>query len=121
MEDKSSLIKDLIQIAEIYAKTNLDLFKLKAISKSADVISTIIVKIIIFIVISLMAVLLNIGLALWIGELLGKLYFGFFILAAFYVLVALLLHYIPNMIKSPVKNALIVKMLNTKKDEKEIT
>ena len=60
-------------------------------------------------------------LALWIGELVGKLYFGFFIVAAFYVLVALLLHYLPGLIKSPVNDAIILKMLNNKEDEKAFT
>ncbi len=114
MEEKSTLIKDLIELAESYAKTNIDLFKLKAISKTSDVISTIVLKLIFFTVVLIMIILLNIGLALWIGELTGKLYYGFLIVAAFYVLVALLVHYIPNMIKSPVKNSLIVKMLNKK-------
>lgn len=114
MEEKSTLIKDMIELLESYAKTNIDLFKLKAISKTSDVISIIVLKLVFFTVVLIMIILLNIGLALWIGELTGKLYYGFLIVTAFYVFVAILIHFIPNMIKLPLKNSLIVKMLNKK-------
>lgn len=121
MEEKPTLIESLFEKSEDYLKTNLDLFKLKAIDKSADEVSTIVSKLILSIVILLIIISLNTGLALWIGELVGKLYYGFFIVAAFYVLVALLLHFVPSLIKSPVNDSIILKMLKTNKDEKEIT
>jgi len=121
MEEKATLIESLFEKSEAYAKINLDLYKLKAIDKSADVVSTILSKIILFVVVLLLIISLNTGLAFWIGELVGKWYYGFFIVAAFYVLVALILYYFPGLIKSPVNDSIILKMLNTKKDEKEIT
>ena len=121
MEEKATLIESLFEKSEAYAKTNFDLFKLKAIDISADAVSTIFAKLILFIVVMLIILLLNIGLALWLGELLGKLYYGFFIIVAFYVLVALFLHFKSDIIKSPVNDALILKMLNKDKDEKEFT
>ena len=121
MEEKTSLLESLFEKSETYLKINFELFKLKAIDKSADVFSTILSKLVLYIVIVLIILSLNIGLALWIGELLGKLYYGFFIVAAFYVLVALFLHYKRNLIKSPVNDAIILNMLNEKKDEKEFT
>ena len=120
MEEKST-IESLFERSEAYVKTNLDLFKLKAIDKSADVVSTVLSKLVFYVVVLLILISLNTGLALWIGELLGKLYYGFFIVAAFYVLVALLLHFMPGLIKSPVNSSLISNMLNNKKDEKEVT
>lgn len=121
MEDKSMLLKYLILIAESLTQTNFDLFKLKTISKSADAFSSIIQKTIVFTAVLIMIISLNVGLALWIGELLGTLYLGFFAVAAFYVLVVLILHFVPSLIKSPMNNYLISKMLNNKKDEKELT
>ena len=121
MEEKPTLIESLFEKSEAYAKTNLDLFKLKAIDKSADLVSTVLSKLVFYIVVLLIIFSLNTGLAIWIGELLGKLYYGFFIVAAFYVLVALLLHFVPGIIKSPVNNSIILKMLNNKKDENEVT
>ncbi len=121
METKSTLIESLFEKAEAYAKTNLNLFKLKAIDKSADAVSTIVSTLAVIIFILLTTIMLSIGLALWIGELIGKSYYGFFIVAGFYVLIALILHFMPGIIKSPVNDSIILKMLNEKKDEKEFT
>ena len=57
MEDKATLIESLFEKAEEYAKTNFDLFKLKAIDKSADVVSSIVAKLAIIIVVLVSAVL----------------------------------------------------------------
>ncbi|NEW84722.1 MAG: hypothetical protein GZ094_20465 [Mariniphaga sp.] len=121
MEDKATLIETLFEKAESYAKTNLILFKLKAIDQSADVLSTIVSKIAVIIVVLLIILLSSIGLSLWIGELIGKVYYGFFIVAGFYILVALILHFKHGIIKSPVNDSIILKMLNEKKDEKDLT
>jgi len=121
MEEKPTLIASLFEKAEAYAKTNLDLLKLKAIDKSADVVSTIVSKLAVIVAVLLIILLASIGLSIWIGVLVGNSYYGFFIVAAFYVLVALILHYVPGLIKSPVNNSIILKMLNKKKDEKEFT
>lgn len=121
MQEKPTLIATLLEMAETYAKINLDLFKLKAIDKSADVVSSVLSKLILYVVVLMIIFLITTGLALWIGELLGKLYYGFFILAAFYVLVALFLHFKNGLIKSPINDSIILKMLNKKKNEKEFT
>jgi uncharacterized membrane protein len=122
MEEKATVIESLFEKAETYAKTNLDLFRLKAIDKSADVISSIVAKLAIIIVVLLIVLLVNIGLALWIGELVGKSYYGFFIVAAFYVLVALILYYNSGVIlKAPVNNSIILQMIKEKNDEKTFT
>ncbi|MEP7197497.1 MAG: hypothetical protein ABI851_13330 [Saprospiraceae bacterium] len=115
MEDNATLIDSLFEKAEGYVKTNFDLFKLKAIDKSADVVSTIVAKLVILIVVFIIVILLNIGLSLWIGELVGKSYYGFFIVATFYVLVAIVLIYKRGIIlKSPVNNSIILQMIKEK-------
>ena len=122
MEEKDSLIETLFEKLEAYAKINLDLFRLKAINISADMVSSIASKLVVFVVIILIVISLNTGLAFWIGDMLGKTYYGFFIVAAFYVLVALVLHFVPGIVKSPVNDSIILKMLNKEeKDEKEFT
>ena len=121
MEEKESLIETLFEKLEAYAKINLDLFRLKAINISADMVSSIVSKLVVFVVVILIVISLNTGLAFWIGDMLGKTYYGFFIVSAFYVLVALVLHFVPGIVKSPVNDSLILKMLNKDKDEKEFT
>lgn len=120
MEEKATIVESLFEKSEAYLNTNLDLFKLKTINTSADVVSTIVSKIVVFIVIFLIILSLNIGAALWIGELLGKVYYGFFIVGGFYILVALVLQFWPNIIKAPINDSIILKMINTRKDEEEI-
>ncbi len=122
MEEKATLIESLFEKAETYAKTNIDILKLKAIDKSADVISSIAAKLAIIVVVLLIALMINIGLALWIGELVGKTYYGFFIVAAFYVLVVLILYYKSGVIlKAPVNDSIILQMTKEKNDEETFT
>ena len=115
MEDRTTLIESLFEKAEVYAKTNVDLFKLKAIDKSADIVSTAAAKIAIIIVASVIIIMMNIGLALWIGELMEKSYYGFFIVAVFYLAIDLVLHFFKDqLIKTPVNDSIIIQMLKEK-------
>lgn len=112
MEEKATMIESLFERTEAYAKTNIELVKLKAIDKSADVVSTLVSKVAVIIVGSLMATVLNIGFALWLGEILGKSYYGFFVVASFYALIVIILLIFGNkLIKTPVSNNFINQML----------
>lgn len=91
MNDNDSPIETLFEKVEDYGKTTIELLKLKAIDKSADIASSFVIQIAFFIFITLLVITLNIGLALWIGELLGKSYYGFFVIAGFYALIAILI------------------------------
>lgn len=112
MEEQPTLIESLLERVEAYTKSNVDLLKLKAIDKSADVYSSLVSKLVLIIVIIIAITLVNIGLSMWIGGLIGKPYLGFFIVAAFYVLVAIIVHFgRESLIKTPVSNSFIEKML----------
>ncbi len=93
MKDKVILIEMLYEKFEQYSKTTLELYKLKAIDKTTDVLASLMSKIVLAVIITLFFILISIGLALYIGDLLGKNYLGFFILALVYGLVALILKY----------------------------
>jgi hypothetical protein len=80
-EDKSSSIETLIERLKSYIETTIDLLKLKAIDKSMGFVSVLLSFLVVFVALSIFYILLNIGLALLIGELLGKSYYGFFIMA----------------------------------------
>lgn len=81
----------LFDKATDYVETNIELFKLKSINKASDIVSTIFTKILIAIVLFVFFILLNIGLAYLIGNLLGHTYIGFFILSALYLIIGLIL------------------------------
>jgi len=113
MEKKPNTLGALFEDAGDYIETKLDLLKLKAVDKSSEVISSVVSGIAILIMVSFAAVLLSIGLAFWVGELLGKTYLGFLAVAGFYLLIALLLHFFKDTwLKAPVSNIIIKKMLN---------
>lgn len=107
------ILEPLFDRTEDYAKTSFELCKLKTVSKSAEVISTFVSRGSVIVALSLFMVFINIGLAIWLGELLGKLYLGFFCIAGFHVLLATILYFfIHNYIKKQVSNAIISEMLN---------
>jgi Putative Actinobacterial Holin-X, holin superfamily III len=91
MEDNAKLIESLLERAVEYGKTSFELAKLKALDKTSDVISTLIPQTIILVLVASFILFLNLGLAFWLGEILGKTYFGFFVVGAFYGVIAIIL------------------------------
>jgi hypothetical protein len=113
MENQVSLIGTLFEKTTHYAKKSAELYKLKAIAKSADVISTLSVRLILIIFGALFFLVFNIGAALWLGELLGKAYFGFFIISGFYAFTGLICYFFRNKwIREPLRDAIITQALN---------
>jgi hypothetical protein len=111
----ATTIEMLFEKAEDYGKTSIELFKLNAIDKSADLVSSLVTKVAIAIVVAMFILILNIGLAFWVGELLGKVYYGFFAVAGFYALLSLLICVFQHsLVKIPISNRLIVKLLKQK-------
>lgn len=115
MEDNPTTIEMLLEKAENYTKTSIELAKLQAVDKVADVVSSLVSVIVIAIVVGIFLMLTNLGLAFWLGELLGNTYYGFFALAGFYLLVALLVVSMKKqLVKIPVSNMLITSLLKEK-------
>ena len=112
MEEQSGLIESLIEKGEQYGKTTLELLKLKTLDKSADVVSNLVSWLIVFIFAVLFFLILNIGVALWLGELLGKSYYGFFVVSGFYALLSLIFGiFRKQIVKNPVNNSIITQVL----------
>src|SRR5579864_7470274 len=115
MNDMATPIETLFERAEDYSKTSLELLRLTAIDKSADVVSSLAVQFAIFTVAALFTLVINIGIAMWLGELLGKPYYGFFVVAIFYaVVMALLYTFRHAWIKTPVSHSIITQMIKQK-------
>jgi hypothetical protein len=112
MNDNATPIKTLLEKAEDYGKTTMELLKLTAIDKSAAIVSSLAAQLVVVIVVALFILTITIGIALWIGEALGKSYYGFFVIAGGYALIATLLYIFRRQwIKTPVSNAIISQML----------
>lgn len=113
MEDNAKLIESLLERAFSYGKTSFELTKLKAIDKSSEVVSTVLPHTIVIAIVASFLLFLNLGLAFWLGELLGKNFFGFFLVAAFYGISAIVLHFfLHKRIKKAIRNYFIKQVLN---------
>lgn len=104
-------VEVLFEKASDYGKTTIELLKLKAIDKSANVVSSLVAKTILTMVIAMFLLTVTIALALWIGQLLGKTYYGFLLMAGLYFFIAILLYAFRNQwIKKPVSDLVIKQM-----------
>lgn len=112
MEDDSRLLESLLERATEYGKTSLELVKLKALDKTTEIVSVSVPLAIVIILIASFLLFLNGGLALWLGEVLGKIYYGFFVISAFYILAGIIIHFfLHNWIKKLVGNYFIKHVL----------
>lgn len=108
MESPSSSTELLFESLETYSKTTFELAKFKALEALSKTIAAVFASLGMVIMLSLFVVLFSIGVAMLLGEVLGKIYYGFFIVAAFYLLVGLLSHFfLYQWIKVPIGNILI--------------
>jgi len=111
-EDNKKLLESLVDRVTDYGKTSYELVKLQAIDKSSDVVSSVIPHAFVLILIASFLLFLNLGLAFWLGEILGKIFYGFFIVAAFYVLVGLVVHlFMHKQLKEIIRNYVIKQLL----------
>ncbi|MEO7524359.1 MAG: hypothetical protein ABIT58_09710 [Ferruginibacter sp.] len=86
----SENIEVLFETIKDYGQTNIDLVKLKAADRISDIVSSLVANFLVLLALSMFIVVLNIGIALLLGEVLGKSYYGFFVLAGFYLIVGLI-------------------------------
>jgi fatty acid desaturase len=112
MEENTKLLESLLEKASDYGKTSFELVKLKTIDKTADVVSSLVPHSVVFILIASFMLFLNLGLALWLGDILGKMFWGFFVVAAFYILTGIVIHFFLHVpIKKLVANYFIKRVL----------
>lgn len=112
MEANTGFMEPLLEKATQYGKTSYELMKMQSLHKTAALASTLISRFILAIVFSFFALILSIGIALWLGGWMGKTYYGFFVVAAFYGLAVVILFLIFPFIKARVNNSIIAQMFN---------
>lgn len=113
MESKATILELLIERAEAYGRSSYELYKLKVVDKTAEIMSMLILKGSAILLLSMFVFIINIGIAIWLGDLLGKLYYGFFCVAGFYGIIGSILYFSKNnWIKRRVSNSLISQILN---------
>jgi hypothetical protein len=112
MEEQENALENLLNRVEEYSRSGVELIKLKTIYKTSDVVSSVIPHSVVVILISSFLLFFNIGLALLLGEILGRPFYGFFTVAAFYILIGIVLHFFMHKwIKKNIRNYFINQML----------
>ena len=112
METKAGVIESLIGKAEQYSTTSIELSKLKSVENATVIASTVISRLGILLHVGLFLLFTNIGLAILLGDLLGKMCYGFFIIAASHMLLSIVLYFfLYKWVKKPVSNFIIGQVL----------
>jgi hypothetical protein len=93
MEENAKLLELLLERAKEYGETSYELLKLKALDKTSEVVSSFVPLSVVVVIIASFLLFFNLGLALWLGELLGRIFYGFFVVAAFYVITGIVIHF----------------------------
>jgi len=107
-----TLIESLFGQTKEYVDTRIQLLKLKAIDKTSSVASAVAVGVALFVIFFIFFVIFNIGIALLIGDLIGRSWAGFLILAVVYAIVGLVVFKMRDkLFKIPVAGMLIRKFL----------
>lgn len=113
MEENSFPIEALYEKAKAYTDTTLELAKLKALDKTADLVSTLIPRLLVAVLLILFVFCANIALALWLGLLTGQAWYGFLLVAGFYLLIAAILHFFLHLpLKKRIANAFISSLFS---------
>ncbi|MBX3256973.1 MAG: hypothetical protein KF862_22740 [Chitinophagaceae bacterium] len=108
----SDNLTELVQDTGKYIEAKTELWKLKVADKTTEVASSIASQVILAVIALLVIISVNTGVALVVGKWLGELYYGFFIVAGFYILLGLIIYANRTVfMKTPFYNAIINKML----------
>jgi len=113
MAENVNTIESLLERVEDYGKTSFELVKLKALDKTSDVLSSFVPHSVVVCFIAAFLLFSNLGLAFWLGEIFGKIYYGFFVVSAFYGVTGLIMHFFMHKwMKRIVCNNIIKQVLN---------
>lgn len=112
MAEDQNILESLVEKAEEFGKTSFELIKLKTVDKTADVLSDTLSRLIVVVVLVFFISMLNMGIALLIGDLLTNIWLGFIIVAGFYGIISFILFLMRNRIKRNIGDSFIRKILN---------
>ena len=111
MQHKVLFIEPLLERVEEYGKTSLELLKLNVLCKSSRFLASFISNATFTLVFAMFMVIATIGVALWLGDILGKSYYGFFCVAGFYAILGGVLYlFMKNYGKKRITNSIITHL-----------
>ena len=113
MDNQANFLEPLIEKAKVYGKTSMELYMLKAIDKTSEISSTIISRLFTFLILTLFVVMASFGIAYWLGDVLGRVYYGFLCVGGFYFVLGVIMYFfLHNWMKESTSNSIIKQMLN---------
>lgn len=116
MKDKVIIVEMLVEKIEQYAKTSVELYKLKAIDKTTDVFTSVISRMVIIAIIALFFLLVTLGFCFYLGDVLGRTYYGFFAVAGIYFVISgILLIFRRAWLEMPLNDFIVSQIFKEKK------
>ncbi|MCC5917785.1 MAG: hypothetical protein JJU02_10730 [Cryomorphaceae bacterium] len=112
MPTTENIIESLLNKTEVYGKTNYALLKLKAADKTADVSSRFLSRALFVFALSFFGLFINLGLSFWIGEILGKVYYGFGVIAGIYGILSIFFLITHKKFVRKIKDQFVSQLLN---------
>jgi hypothetical protein len=112
IEEKEKIIEQLFEKTDTYIKTNVDLLKLKAVGKTATLVSSLTANLTLFSLCFLLILMISTGAAIWVGQDIDNMPLGFMIVAGFYTLLITLYFLLgKKMIKKSVRESVISDLI----------
>lgn len=106
-------VEALFEEFKDYVSLRLQITQLKYSSKTSLVTSSVLTYMLISMVVFFFVLVLTIGIALWIGNLLGEWYLGFLIMAGIYLMLGLVIFTFRNRwIRIPLNNLIIKEIFD---------
>jgi hypothetical protein len=93
MESNTEMIESLFEKTVDYGKTSFQLLKLKTLSKTSDIGSTYLARVVVLMFAFFFMLFMSLGLAIWIGEILGRSFYGFFVVGVFLGMIGIFIHF----------------------------
>jgi hypothetical protein len=112
MGEYATLYEELFEKAKEYTKTSYELLKLQALEKSTSVLSSFVSKLVVIVFTLAFVLFISFAVSFWLGDLLGKIYYGFLIVAGLYAAAAVIARFVVyKRIKKRVGDAIIMHVL----------
>jgi len=115
MESAVKNIEVLYEKAKEYTQTTIELYKLIAVEKTAEVLASLVFRIAFLCLAAFFILFSSIGLSFYLGELLHSTAIGFLLVSFVYLILTILLYsFRDKWIKAPISNLIIKELLYSK-------
>ncbi len=115
MPENQNIFSSLLDKSVEFGKTNIELYKLIAIEKLSEVVSTVIPDLLGLLFSLTFLMFISIGGAFYLGYLLGEIYLGFIAVAIFYLIIGIAAGIVfHTRIKKMIQNYIINQLFRNK-------